>query len=176
MKKLAAFIVNKRWFILFTILIIAIAFAACMPFVQFNNDLTKYLPSNSSMRMGLEIMEDTFPEEDTSQSIRVMFSDLDKSEIADIKARLEIIDYVDSITYDTSEKYNKNNYTLFVLNMSYDYGSAEETAIVNTLETDFSDNNFVYRNNDTSIGHIPAWVLILAMIILIVVLLVMCGS
>lgn len=176
MKKLAAFIVNKRYYILSVMLVIALAFAACIPFVEINDDMTRYLPSNSAMRQGLNIMEEAFPETETSQSIRVMFTDLEEGQIAEIKTQLESIKNVDSVSYDTSENYNKDNYTLFVLNISCDYGSAEETAIINALKAQFSDYDFVYRNNDTSIGGIPTWTLITALTILVVILLAMCGS
>ncbi|MDE6088068.1 MAG: hypothetical protein K2G25_06750 [Oscillospiraceae bacterium] len=79
--------------------------------------MTKYLAEDSPMRQGLNIMEDEFPDSDSEQSIRVMFTGLSEEEKADVLSELEVIENVDSVDYDSTEDYNKDNYTLFVLNI-----------------------------------------------------------
>ena len=57
MLKLATFIVDKRNLI-FLILIIGIIFSAIATnWVNVENDLTAYLPSGSSTKIGLDVME-----------------------------------------------------------------------------------------------------------------------
>ena len=41
-----------------------------------NTDMTKYLPDDSSMAQGIELMKDNFSNMTTTQTIRVMFKDL----------------------------------------------------------------------------------------------------
>ena len=176
MEKSAAFIVNKRYYILAVILVIAVVFAVFIPSVNINNDMTKYLPSDSAMRQGLDIMEKEFPEAENPKGIRVMFTDLKREQIAEVKTKLESIENVESVSYDTSDRYNKNNHTLFILNMSCEYGSMEEKAILNTLESEFPDYNMCYKNNDLSIGGLPLWILLTALAIIIVFLFIMCSS
>lgn len=178
---MADFIVNKRFLILAIMLIIAIAFSVCIPFVKINGDLTKYLPKNSQMRKGMIIMDKAFPpldsfQFDSGQSIRVMFTDLDANKIEEVKAALEKINYVDSVSYDKSENYNKDNHTLFILNMSCEYGSSEEKAIFNALNENFSGFNMIYRNDDSFSAYIPLWIIFIALAIMIVILFAMCGS
>ncbi len=176
MKKVISFIVNKRYFILAAMLALATLCAICIPSVTINEDMTEYLPDDSGMRQGLDIMNEAFPETETTNGIRVMFTDLADSDIATIKSRLEKIDNVDSVSYDTTEKYNKDNHTLFLLNMSCDYGSEEESVITEALKADFSEYEMCYRSNDVSGAGIPTWVLLLALTMLVIILFAMCGS
>ena len=146
-------------------------------FVGINEDMTKYLPDDSNMKAGMDIMTDAFPEMETSNAIRVMFDDLTDADKSVILEKLKAIRHVDSVDYDpTSEDYNKENHTLFVINMSCDYGSAEEQAIEAALESEFSNYTVVWQNNDTSTPGIPAMVIIIVMIMIFVILFIMCGS
>ena len=120
-KKLSNFIVNKRILILVTMLILAVVSIICSQFVEINEDMTKYLPDDSNMKAGLEIMEEEFPEMETSNTIRVMFDDLTDAQKETVLEDLSAISHVDSVDYDAeSSDYNKDNHTLFVLNMSCD--------------------------------------------------------
>ena len=177
MKKLSNFVVNKRVAILAVMLVLAIVGAICSGFVGINEDMTKYLPDDSNMKAGMDIMTDAFPEMETSNAIRVMFDDLTDADKSVILEKLKAIRHVDSVDYDpTSEDYNKENHTLFVINMSCDYGSAEEQAIEAALESEFSNYTVVWQNNDTSTPGIPAMVIIIVMIMIFVILFIMCGS
>lgn len=65
---------------------------------------------------------------------------------------------------------------MYVLNTSYAYGSDEEKSIEAELESRFEQYDMVYRNNDTSIGALPGWIVLLAFVILMIILFIMCGS
>ena len=43
-----------------------------------NTDMTKYLPDDSNMKQGLDVMAANFPETTENSSIRVMFDNLRK--------------------------------------------------------------------------------------------------
>ena len=176
MKKLASFLVDKRYVVLILILILAVISAMLIPQVEVNNDMTKYLAEDSPMRQGLNIMEDEFPDSDSEQSIRVMFTGLSEEEKADVLSELEVIENVDSVDYDSTEDYNKDNYTLFVLNMTCEYSSKQEAAITDSLENTFVGYTMCYKNNDTLSTNIPTWVIVSAVSIMLVILLIMSGS
>ena len=176
-KKLASFVVNCRYVILIVMTILAIVSAFLMQKVEINEDMTKYLPDDSAMKHGMDIMTENFPEMETSQTIRVMFDDLTADEKETVLEALQNIEYVDSVSYDAdSADYNVDNHTLFVINSEYEYDSKEMVSIENTLNSDFSEYSMVWNNDDTGIPHIPTWILLSAVGILMVILFVMCGS
>ncbi|MBQ7780278.1 MAG: MMPL family transporter [Clostridia bacterium] len=176
-KKFSNFIVNKRNIVLAVMLVLAVASIICSQFVEINEDMTKYLPDDSNMKAGLDIMEDEFPEMETSNSIRVMFDDLTDAQKETVLAELSTIPNVDSVDYDAeSSDYNKDNHTLFVLNMSCEYGSDEEAAIESALESQFADYTVVWKNNDTGFPGIPVLLIVVALAILLTVLFIMCDS
>lgn len=177
LKKISNFIVNKRILILALMLMLAVVSIFCSRFVEVNEDMTKYLPNDSNMKTGIDIMEKEFPEMETSGTIRVMFDDLNGSQKETILQKLESIAYVDSVDYDAkSSGYNKDNHTLYVLEFSCEYGSDEELAIESALESGFDDYQMVWQSNDSGFPAIPLRILIVVMVILLVILFTMCGS
>lgn len=76
MKKIAALIVEKRGAIILTVLLLTVICGLLIPKVCINDDMTKYLPVDSSMKIGMDLMDASFPEADTDNTIRVMFTDL----------------------------------------------------------------------------------------------------
>ena len=177
LNKLSNFIVNKRIAILGIMLVFAIVAAICSGFVAINEDMAKYLPSDSNMKAGVDLMAEAFPEMETSNTIRVMFDDLKEGDGAIILEKLKAIAHVDDVDHDPeSPDYNKDNHTLFVINMSCDYGSAEEEAIEAALSTQFADYQMVWQSDDPSTPEIPVIVIAVALIMATTILIVMCGS
>ncbi len=176
-KKLASFVVDCRFVILAVMLVLAIGSVFFMQNVEVNEDMTKYLPDDSAMKVGMDIMTEEFPEMETSQTIRVMFDDLTAEDKEAVLETLQNIEYVDSVSYDAdSADYNVDNHTLFVINSKYEYDSEEMAAIENALDSSFSEYTMTWNNDDTGIPHIPTWILLTAVGILMVILFVMCGS
>ena len=129
------------------------------------------------MKQGLSIMESEFPETAEKASIRVMFDDLTAEQISDVKARLEAIPNVSSVTYKAdSGDYNKDNKTLFVVNSEFDYNTDEEKAIEHAIEIGFTEFTVTYRNNDIQSTEVPMWLIIIAIALLVAVLLIMSHS
>lgn len=176
MKKIAGFIVDKHKFILAVMLVICAFCAALIPKVEINTDMTKYLPDDSSMKQGIDIMLDEFSTTTTS-TIRVMFKDLSTQEINLFRQQLENIQYVDSVAYvEGSEDYNKDGYTKFVVSTSFSYGSPEELSIEETIEKQFSAYNVEYMNDNTSSMEMPWLMIVVAIVILLIILFIMSGS
>lgn len=68
----------------------------CMPFVEVNYDLTKYLPDYVDSKAGLNVMEEKFGYPGTA---RVMLEDVTLYEAKQYKDRLEAVDGVDQILW-----------------------------------------------------------------------------
>lgn len=174
MKKIADFFVNRRFLILTVMLIITVICGVLATTVEINKDRTLYLADSSNMKQGLSVMGSEFPEAEEKSSIRVMFEGLSEEEVAGVKAKLEALTGVSSVTYDpNSESYNKDGHTLFVVNSRYDYKSDEELAIEEALSKDFSAYKMVYKNNDIPSTEVPIWLLASAVVLAVIVLIIM---
>lgn len=177
MKRLTNFIVNKRNIILSVMLILAAVCAFLMPKVSVNSDMTKYLPNDSSMKQGISLMEKEFPTEEEVYTVRVMFKGLGSEKKTEVKDALAAIENVDKVTYDkNSSDYNSGEYTLYILNTKYGYDTDEEAAVEKQVKEKFSDYEVTVKNDDTSAPDIPISVYLAAFGIILVVLLVSCGS
>ncbi len=176
MKKIADFIVSKRYIVLIAALVLSIVCAGLSLKVEINTDLTKYLPDSSAMKHGMDIMNEEFPAIETEPSIRVMAKDLDENSKAELLQKLKSIENVSSVTHNSSSDYNKDGYSLFVLSTPFAYGSDEEKAIENTLATEFTDYGIQYKNDDSTDIELPMWLILLVVGIVIVILVLMCGS
>lgn len=178
MQRLANFIVKNRYIILAVVCALTILSAFMIPRVNIVTDMSEYLPEDSSMRKGLAIMEQEFPDMETENTIRVMFSDLSEEESESLKAELEAISYVDSVDYEAdSEDYNKDGYSLYVLNTKYDTDSKEVAEIEAAITENYTDyHGMVYSVDTDEIGGIPLWILCMALAILMCILFLMCNS
>lgn len=79
MKKITDFIVQRRNIILAIFVLLAGASLFVMQKVQINHDMTEYLPEDSEVKMGLDVMEAEFPKEDES-SLTIMLEGLGENE------------------------------------------------------------------------------------------------
>ena len=114
MRKITDFIINKRHFILILFIILTIGCGILSKKVEIIYDIAKYLPSTSETRIGMDIMEEEFTGTETS-TLNLMFQDLPDEEKQEIKSDLETIEGIESVDYDDTENYNKDNYTLYVI-------------------------------------------------------------
>ena len=177
MKRLTGFIVNKRNIIFSAMLILTAVCAFLIPKVSVNSDMTKYLPDDSSMKQGISLMEKEFPTAGEAYTIRVMFKRLDSEKKTEFKDALAAIENVDSVSYDmTGSDYNSGEYTLYILNTKYGYDTEEEAGIEKQVKEKFSDYEVTVKNDDTSAPDIPLSVYLAAFGIILVVLLISCGS
>lgn len=177
MSKIANFIVEKYKFVLIFMIGVCITCALLIPNVEINTDMTKYLPDDSLMKQGVDIMASDFSTMTATQTIRVMFEGLTEGDINMIREQLEEIPYVDSVSYVAgNEDYNKDGFTKFVVNTSYSYGSPEEVFIEDTIERQFETFNVVLMNDNASSMDLPWLIIAIAILILLVILFVMSSS
>lgn len=177
MKKIANFLIDRRYVMLAIILVLVVVCGILTLQVQINKDRTEYLADSSNMKQGLFIMKSAFPEAAEKASIRVMFDDLTAEQIGEVRGRLEAIPNVSSVTYDAdSEEHNKDNHTLFIVNSEFDYTTDEEKGIEAAIAKEFPEFAMEYRNNDIQATEVPLWLIAFALALMIIVLLIMCDS
>ena len=178
MKKITDFIVNRRYAVLAFMLLVAAVCAFLATKVEIISDMTKYLPDDSNMKAGTDIMSEEFPDMETYQTIRVMFDDLTGTQKNEVLETLESIPYVHSVSYESDSKnYNRDNHTLYVLSTEYGYGTTEELSIESTLDQEFTSYSMIWENDAISASQfLPTWILIAAVAFMMVILFIMCGS
>lgn len=177
MQKIAAFIVKKRRLLLVVMLALAVVCAALMPFVGINTDMTKYLPDSSQMKIGMDRMNEAFPDVTETYTIRVMFRGLDARDKLAIREQLAEIPNVDSVAYEPdSDDYNRGDATLYKLTTQYDYKSDEEAQIERDVADRFDGYDVAVRSDDTSTPDIPPIVFILSIVLVTTILLIACPS
>ena len=176
MKKIINFITEKRNYILIIMLIITSICAYTMNKVNINQDMTKYLPSNSSMKKGIDILEKELPDVKNMSTIWVMIEDLEASKKLELYNELKSIPNIYTISYDNeSDTYNKDNHTLYILTSKFNSNSKEMTEIKKELDNLTKEYNLIYElDSDTT--SVPIFIIIFAFIILLIILLIMCSS
>lgn len=177
MRKLASFIAKRRNLILAIMLLITAVCALFVQNVSINSDMTKYLPSDSSMKTGIDIMESEFPDTEDTYTIRVMFENLEEAEKPKIDAELSGMENVESVSWEPDDPaYSTGEYTLYVLTTKYGYDTAEEAQIESDVAAQYADRQVVVKNNDDSRSGIPPFVLVIALTILMTILFISCDS
>ncbi len=177
MEKTSSFIVRKKALILILMALLTVVCGIFIPKVGINSDMTKYLPNDSPMKIGMNLMESEFPDIAETYSIRVMFEGLTEQQKLEVKEKLAAIPNVSGVAYNADDvNYNKGDYTLYSVGTEYGYDTQEEAAIETYLTESFSEYNITIRNDDTSSPDIPPLVVALAFAIMLVILFIACGS
>ena len=178
MKKISNFLVEKRlWFFIGTV-IMAIACVVLMNFVTVNEDMSKYLPEDSDMRAGLEIMNSEFPAiESSSSSFRVMIEgDLTAEQKLAVKDKIAGFTGVSKVLHDPqSEDYNSGVYSLFEVESSYTEVEQAE-ALLASIEESLGADYTVYSYYSEADYSVLSFLLPIALTIFVLVLLLLCGS
>ncbi len=176
MKKTASFIVNKRVLILTVFLILTVISGILIPSVNINSDMTKYLPESSQMKIGTDIMTREFGGE--LSVLNVMLKGLSEDQKYDIRASLSEIPGVDSVIYDDTEKYNKDDYTLYSLNIGHFAGSAETKAVFDAVKEQYASYDVKLGGDaagKSAMNELPK-MFTAALLILMLILFLMCNS
>ena len=177
LRKITDFIINKRIFILILFIILAVVSAILSTKVVVNYDMSKYLPSTSETRIGINIMEKEFSEVQTS-SFNIMFKGLKEDEKKDIYNYLSTLQGVDSIAYDETEKYNKDDYTMYGVTIEDNSDSELATNIYNDITKKY-ENYEIYTSGDIADRNTPVlepWIIGLAILCALIILMIMCES
>ncbi len=177
MRKVTDFIVNKRNIILVLFIILSIVSVILSNKVNINDDITKYLPDTSETRKGMDIMENDF-KEIKSSSLKVMFKGLKEDHKKEILEYLENVEGVSSVDYDETEKYNKDDYTLYVINTDDFSDSKTASNIYNNITEHYKDYEICTSGDIANKNEpvLPMWIMALAVGCAIIILTIMCES
>ncbi len=178
MKKFTDFIINKRHIILVLFIILSIISVILSQKVNINYDIAEYLPSTSETRIGMDIMESNF-KEIKSSSLNVMFEDLQEDKKTEIYNELTQIKGVNSVDYDNTEDYNKDNYTLYVINVDDTEDSELASDVYKEIKEHYNKDYKIYTSGSISERNnpvLPTWIVVLAVVCALVILIIMCES
>lgn len=161
-------LVSRRfWYLAITIAVAAVCFVLLFH-VNINTDMSKYLPNDSNMRAGLEILHDEFGDmaEMGGNDIRVMFKDLSEEEKLDNMADLRKLENVNSVI----EQENGDR-TLYELGVS---SAIDQVALGAEISENFQKVEAVETSQDGAAAE-PS-MMIGGIALLLVILLIMCRS
>ena len=174
MKKVAAFIVDKRnlFFLLYVVALVFSLFS--MNWVQVENDITTYLPEDTETRRGLTVMNENFV---TYGSARVMISNITPSKARELTDRVGEIQGVSQVIFDNSKNHYRGGSALLDVNFdaeATDPRAEEAMAAIRTL----LDGYDVYVDTTVGVdasaeltGEMAQIVLVAAVIIVVVLIL-----
>ena len=115
-KRIAGILVLRRNLIAGIMLALTVACAVLIPFVPIHTDMTEYLPFDSQMKQGIDILAEEFPEMENPSTIRVMFTGLSPQEREEMRDSLSSIEYVDSVDYGSLDaRYEDGTHSLYKL-------------------------------------------------------------
>ena len=181
MKKLAEFLVNRNKIIFTVFLVLTAVSLFLMPRVNIITDMAEFLPNDSSMKIGVDKMEEEFPDSAMNDStIRIMFTGLAEEEKEPLRDTLEEITYVDDVAYEADdEAYNRDQYTLYELTVPYEAKSNEVAAVKDALDETYVDSDAYtaeFEVSNSTETEMPVVGIIAALVILIGILFVLCPS
>lgn len=176
MKKVVDFLTKKRLLIFIITIILAIGSGIAMLFVNINKDMTKYLPEDSQMKQGMEIMENEFETTTTNETFKIMFEDLESNDKQTIFEELSNYEGVENVLYDeNSADYNKENYTLYVIETKYQSISKTQE-LLDSIVKDYKHDYKLYSYYNNSEDNLLDFLIPIAVVIVIIILFIMSTS
>lgn len=176
MKKVVDFLTNKRLLIFIITIILAIGSGIAMLFVNINKDMTKYLPEDSQMKQGMDIMENEFETTTTNETFKIMFEDLESNDKQTIFEELSNYEGVANVLYDeNSADYNKENYTLYVIETKYQSISKTQE-LLDSIVKDYKHDYKLYSYYNNSEDNLLDFLIPIAVVIVIIILFIMSTS
>ena len=159
MKAFAAFVVDKKKYVLVLYVLLIAAGIVGLFYTNVNYDMSKYLPSDSSVKEGMAVMDEEFG---SLSSITVMFTGLDESERQTVRQALAQVENVKSVAYTAGDDaYDRGENAKYVLTIGAGTYTDEAREVLRTLRTQFSDYDVSYSgavaDNDLLITTLTEW-------------------
>lgn len=178
MNKILEFIVNKRYLVLIAVTLFTIYSATLINDVNIMSDMTKLLPDDSQMKIGIDLMSEEFGNMEETPIIKVMTTDLEANEITELIDKLNAFENITTVEYNVGDSaYNKDNHSLLILNTDVDYNSNKFTTTMNDIETQYGDEyNLVVASGEEITPEVPIYVMFIAVLVIFVILFLMCNS
>jgi len=163
MSKLAAFILEKRYWLLALSALFAAINIYLMGLVTINTDMTVYLPDDSSVRAGLGVLQDQF--DDVGGNLHVMFENLE----APVADRFLAIDGVETVS-----SRSEGEFTLYSLDLF------DTDGVVEAIEAEFAGYGIAMSGALEGVDPVPdnmmLFIAVPTVIILTLILFSMCAS
>lgn len=162
------YLIKYRYWLLGITLAFAALCAVLLFRVNINTDMTKYLPDDSQMRAGLEVMNGEFGDltEMGGNDVRVMFNGLSDEEKLEKMAYLRGVQHVKSVM-----ELENGSHTLYELGVA---GSVDQVALGEQIEEKFPEVVAVETSQDGATAEVP--MLLGGVALLLVILFAMCRS
>lgn len=162
------YLIKYRYWLLGITLAFSALCAVLIFRVNINTDMTKYLPDDSQMRAGLEVMNGEFGDmtEMGGNDIRVMFNGLSDEDKLEKMAYLRGVEHVKSVM-----ELENGSHTLYELGVA---GSVDQVALGEQIEEKFPDVVSVETSQDGATAEVP--MLLGGVALLLVILFAMCRS
>ena len=171
MKRYAQWTVKCRNQILAGAILLVLLCAYLTLRVPINTDMTKYLPDDSSMKQGIDLLAKEFPDLSMPSTIRAMIPYVDDEVTEKARAVLEALPDVSGIAEQQT-----GTHTLFTVSTLYNYRTNEELALERGIREGLAEYDVVVRNDDTTGMVIPVFIFVLAAVMLLAILFIMCAS
>ena len=178
MRKITDFITNHCYAIFAVFLVITGICAVLSTKVNINKNIYSYMPVDSETSMALDIMNDEFDYDQTS-SYEMMLTDVPEEEKWKIKEDIEAVEGVSSVDYAEGDKYNRDNYTRYIINIDAPADSETANRAYNTIHDKYSE---LYETAEAGQVHdyngevLQFYVVIMAVACAMVILLIMSQS
>ncbi len=169
--------INKRYFILVVFMILSMISINLSKQVSVNYDMAEYLPDTSETRTGIAIMEEQI-DAPASSSFNLMLKGLSEDEKLKTKEYLQNIQGVSNVVYDETEDYNKDDFTLYIIEVEADDESEVASKVYQEVTEHFEEDE-IYTSGaiaDRNKPVLPTWIVVLAVFCALLILIVMSNS
>ena len=178
MRKITDFLVN-HCFVIFAVFLALTGICGFLATkVTINKDIYSYMPADSETSLGLGIMNDEFHYSDTS-SYEMMLTDVPADEKMKIKEYIENVDGVDSVDYDESDNYNRDQYTRYKINLGVPADSEDAQRIYDDIHNKYSEQYQIAESGQVHTFNgavLKVHIAILAVAFALVILIIMSKS
>ena len=158
-----------HYILLFCMLALSAVCGILIPKVNVNSDMTRYLPDDSQMKQGLDIVTAEFGgTQMTGPAVRLMFRDVASSRVQGITDTLSSFSQVKAVSHSFSED---GQYVLFELNVP---NSVDQKLLGQEISSRFEDDIVVETSQDGNTP--PASVMIIAAALILIILVAMAQS
>ncbi|MBP3719742.1 MAG: MMPL family transporter, partial [Clostridia bacterium] len=176
MKRAARWIVRHR-LPLTAVLLALSAVCGLLSFqVPINADMTKYLPADSAMKQGMDVMEREFGSLSLPPTLRVMIENLPAEEEAGALETLRDFPAAAAAVLSGRKREEGTSYTLFTVTLSAPYRTPEALETEHGIPGAFPGRRTTVRNDDANGMEIPLFIYAVAGAMLLAVLFTFCAS
>lgn len=138
MRKITDFITDHCYAIFAVFLILTGICAVLSTKVNINKNIYSYMPVDSETSMALDIMNDEF-DYDQSSSYEMMLTNVPDEEKFNIKDYIASVEGVSSVEYEAGDKYNRGEYTRYIINVDAPADSETANSVYNTIHDKYKD-------------------------------------